>query len=331
MKSITKWWNEYLPLSEYEKNLLSKENASEPIFSSNEEFKALEKEYFNRMPFCNISEKTHHITFSQRATDFINGLFDKHVDDETLVIYSNNEHNNVKKNIEKCKNKIELNYEDDILKLKTFDVIQKCKKYKKVFVYIIGTQISTGQITPQTFFEKLKSEFIKNNIQHTIVIDDVHGMFISPRDYSLFDYILFTAHALIRPYDMGFMISKDKFMGIQAYNWGCEYLEMLDVILKRKEKLKLFSYVMKEEFIELLINERISLCEYTTPHIFSLKTVGYKFTQKMYDILDDNEIRLEGIDNPINTFIRFRAQHYIKNPEYLENGIKIINNIFSNF
>jgi hypothetical protein len=40
------------------------------------------------------------------------------------------------------------------------------------------------------------------------MIDDVHGMFLIPRDYSIFDYILYTAHSLIPNYEMGFLISK---------------------------------------------------------------------------------------------------------------------------
>lgn len=326
MKELTKWWNNYLPLNDNEKYLLSKKNLSEPEICSKELFKPLEREYFSRMPFCNVTEETHNITFFKQATDFINGLFDKFVDDDTLVIHSNNEHDNVKKNLINCKNTLELDYKEDILKLKIHNIIKESKKFKKVFVYIIGTQISTGEITPQTFFETLKKEFIINNIQHIIVIDDVHGMFLTPRDYSIFDYVLFTAHALVRPFDMGLMISKDAFMGIRAINWGYEYLEMLDVILKRKDKLRLFSQIMREEFMETILDNNIELCDYTTPHIFSLKTSGFNFTKTMYDILDNSEVRLEGIDNEY-TYIRFRAQHYIKNPEYLTNGVELVYNI----
>lgn len=326
MKDITKWWIDYIPLNEKEQHLITKVNSTSPQESSDIEFDEIEREYFSRMPFCNISENTHHITFSSCATDFINGLFEKYVDNETLVIHSNNEHDNVVKNWQQCKNTLEVNYDTEIKPLNVHRIINESKKYKKVFVYIIGTQISTGQITPQLFFEKLKEQFIINNIKHTIVLDDVHGMFLTPRDYSIFDYVLYTAHALIKKYDMGIMVSKDKFMGNQAINWGKEYLEMLDVILKRKEKMRLFPQIMREEFYEEILSNQCQLCDYVTPHIFSLKTNGMRFTTQMYERLNNYNIRLEGIDKP-NTYIRFRAQHYIQHPEYLTKGLEMVYNI----
>lgn len=329
MKDITKWWINYMPLSDTEKSLITTTNTQLPQDCSDEDFDNIEKEYFKRMPFCNISEKTHHITFSECATNFIDGLFNKCVDDNTLVIYSNNEHDNVKTNVNKCKNKLEVNYDTEIKLLKTTRIINESKKYNKVFVYIIGTQISTGQITPQLFYEKLKQQFMLHNIEHTIVLDDVHGMFIIPRDYTLFDYILYTAHALIKKYDMGIMISKDKFMGNQAINWGKEYLDILDVLLKRKEKMQIFTQIMKDEFYEKIITNRFALCDYSTPHIFSLKTIGVKYTQQMYNNLNGYNIRIEGINKP-NTYIRFRAQHYIQHPEYLTNGLNMVYNILDN-
>lgn len=330
MKDITKWWINYMPLTEEEQQLLLKTNTLEFKSDISKDFEKIENEYFRRMPLCNISEKTHHITFTNCATDIINGLFEKFVDDDTLVIHSNNEHDNVKKNLEKCKHTLEVDYYNEIIPLKTFRIINEAKKYSKVFVYIIGTQISTGEITPQLFFERLKQQFLLYNIKHTITLDDVHGMFLVPRDYSIFDYVLYTAHALIRNYDMGLLISKDKLLGIQSSLWGDEYLKMLDVVLKRKEKIRLFSHIMREEFYELLLQNNIGLCDYTTPHIFSLKTNNIKFTQKMYDILDSNAIRLEGIEQQ-NTYIRFRAQHYIQNSSFLVDGLDILYNILSSY
>lgn len=328
MKDITKWWLDYMPLSEKEQKLITQIRTSSPILGSDEEFNLIEKEYFNRMPYCNISENTHHLTFSDCATNFINGLFDKYVDDETLVLYTNNEHDNVKKNLQKCKNTLEVEYYPIIKPLKLQNIINECKKYKKVFVYMIGTQISTGEITPQIFFEKLKQQLVYNKIDHTIVLDDVHGMFLVPRDYSLFDYIIYTAHALIKHYDMGIMISKDRFMGIQAINWGKEYLEMLDVVLKRKEKLRIFPYVMKNEFYEILLNEGFGICEDTSPQIFSLKTNNIFYTKKMYDILDSYEVRVEGMEHT-NKYLRFRAQQFIQYPENLNKGLEVVYNILS--
>lgn len=327
MKDLTKWWIEYLPLNNKEQEIIGKFNITTPLISDGDEYSLMEKEYFERMPFCNLSND-YHITFSQRATDFINALFKKYVDDNTLVIYSSCEHENVDKAVSKCKNTLEI-FMDDIFTLSFDNYINKIKEFKKIFVYIIGTQITTGMITPQSFFVKLKAILNKNNIDNIFVIDDVHGMFLTPRDYTLFDYIIYTAHSLIRNFDMGLLVSKKEDFGIKALNWGNEYLEMLDIILKRKEKMRLFSQVMTNEFYEYVANGKFILNSLTTPHIFSPRITDHMFTQKMYDILDKNEVRLEGLHTD-NIHIRFRAQHYIKNPEYLTNAIKLMYNILNN-
>ena len=327
MKDLTKWWLDYMPLNEEEQQIIEKYNTTKPIIDNTNKYYLMEKEYFNRMHFCNITND-YHITFSENATNFINLLFDDYVDDETLIISSCCEHSNVDKNLKKYNNKLILTI-DDIFSLKLEPYIGTIKQYKKVFVYIIGTQISTGLITPQSFFEKLKRILTHNDIQNIFVLDDVHGMFLTPRDYSLFDYILYTAHSLIRNYDMGLLVSKDGKYGYKALNWGNEYLKMLDIILKRMNKMKIFSYVMSNEFYEYISNGKFEILNFTSPHIFAPKTTQYKYTQRMYDILNENEIRLEGIELE-NTYIRFRAQHYIKNPEYLTNGIKTLYNILNN-
>ena len=327
MKDLTKWWLNYMPLNNEEQKLIEKYNTTNPIIDGTEKYSVMEKEYFDRMPFCNLSNE-YHITFSETATNFINSLFNDYVDDDTLIISSCCEHTNVNKNLEKYNNKLLLTM-DEIISLKIEQYINYIKQYKKVFVYIIGTQISNGVITPQVFFEKLKKILIYNNIQNIFVLDDVHGMFITPRDYSLFDYIIYTAHSLIRNYDMGLLISKNEKYGYKALNWGKEYLEMLDIIIKRMNKMRMFSYIMTNEFYEYISNGKFIMNNFTTPHIFAPMTTQYKYTQRMYDMLDKNEVRLEGIELK-NTYIRFRAQHYIKNPEYLTNSIKMIYNILDN-
>lgn len=59
-------------------------------------------------------------------------------------------------------------------------------------------------------------------------------MFITPRDYRIFDYVLYTAHSLVTEYDMGILISKEHKFGKLALNWGEEYLKRLDIVLNKK-------------------------------------------------------------------------------------------------
>ena len=222
---------------------------------------------------------------------------------------------------------MQLNHYFDIRTLNVNKIINESKKYKKVFVYIIGTQISNGEITPQEFFIKLKKMFIENNIEHKIFLDDVHGMFFVPRDYSIFDFILFTAHAVIDDYDMGIFISKSGEYGEKIYNWGKLYLNMLDVILKRKEKIFYFYEVMTEYFSSLLASDDFKLLNRISPHLFSIK-INNKFPcpQRFYEKLSKIYIKLEkdGIDIK---YILLRGEWFIKRPEYLLEGLAILKDL----
>lgn len=330
---IIKWWSNINPISNEEKEILNNKRSKEIIYpKSDNVWKELSREYFDRIPFCNITNETHTIMFDECATNHIKNLFKEYVDNDTLVVFSNNEHHNVQAEVEKCKNKLKLDFYKDIRTLNISKVISESKKYKKVFVYVIGTQISTGEITPQSFYEELKKRLVSENINHIMVLDDVQGMFIVPRDYRIFDYIVGTAHALIEGYDMGILISrKDKF-GIKALNWGQDYLKSLDIILNRKEQMYMFSNIMERAFEYILFEYGFGLFNNTTPHIFSIKTNGMKFTEEMHEILDKYCIRLEGIGNSIvpNVYIRFRAQLLLRYTDECIKGLDVLNEILSN-
>ena len=323
MNDMIDWWVNLNPLTEEEKMSLNQYRLEEKIFESDEVYDNLVQEYFNRMPYCNLTSKDYTITIHNSGTDFINELFDRMVDDETLIIYSDAEHPNVLKKVSEYKNQLKLHFDDDILKLNTSKIINESKKYKKVFLYIIGTQISSGIVTPQIFFTKLKQFFISHNIEHTFVLDDVHGMFFVPRDYSIFDYILYTCHANISSYDMGLLISRNSDFGEKIYNQLYQYFNMINIVLKRKDKIFLFYDVMREFFSPYLATDNFDLVTNNTHHLFAIKTNNLLYNSKIHDILGKLYIRLEGFDNNIN-YILIRNGRFIKNPEHLKKGLQLL-------
>ena len=322
--NILDWWIQYQPLNEEEKKILTTDRVLDYKEVVDSKYQELCKQYFDRMLFSNINCNNRKLTFSNQATDFINQLFDKYVDDETLVITTNGEHDNVYKKSNECKNVLILNYKTDIKGYNLFKIRNKISDFKKVFVYIVGVQISSGEITPQLFLEELKKILVKNNKQHIMVCDDVHGMFFLPRDYTIFDYVIGTGHGFISAYNVGMLVSKNGDLGYKAYNWGIGYLKAIDTLLTRKDKMKLFTPVLEEYFSEYIAMSNFSLLETTSPHIFSLKTTGLNFPQSLFDTLKDYKVRLEGIGQPY-TLIRLRAQEMIIQPELVMKGLKILN------
>lgn len=323
MHNLVNWYINYKGFTEEEEKLMLELREENPTFVNDDIFKNLEQEYFNRMPYCNISTKDRYLRFDESGTALINKIFEKEVDDNTLVITTRYEHNAVKDCLDKCKNVLTLVLED----LTSFDfskISEEIKGYNKIFVYVIGTQLMTGEITPQMFYVELKQLLENNNKHFKIMIDDVHGMFLTPRDYSIFDYVLYTAHSLVCDYNMGILISKEDDIGIKAYNWGINYLKRLDLVLDRKDKLFMFKNVLAQYFCKILGDKRFKLLTPTTQHIFSIETTGMYFTKKMRDNLFEYRIKIDE-ENYYHNHIRIRFQEFCRQkPENILKGLELL-------
>ena len=338
---ILNWWNNLLPLSEEEIKILHRplshtKDSDEalqfymkPKATNDQQWEKFKQKFFNKL-FMPSKIQDRQLAFEESATTFINYLFDKYVDDNTLIISTDSEHPSVKKCLVKYKNKYILNFERDIITYSIDKILFEAKKYKKVFVYIIGTKNATGEITPQEFFVQLKQKFEKNNIFYTLVLDDVQGMFLVPRDYSIFDYIIGTAHALCPGYDMGIMLSKYFEFGKKAYNWGEEYLKHLDIMLKRRNKINIFKTVMLSYYKKHLNIDNKLANSLSVPYIFYFTIKDLNFTQKTTDLLHKFNLLIPAYDFSPITFVHMRCHEFIYNKSLLPHTISILNFILEN-
>ncbi len=220
-----------------------------------------QKEYSlikNRLTFSNSDNK--YISFDSCATNIIDGLFKEYVDDDTLVLTTDSEHDSVIKNIKKCSNT------DYVIKNFSLnkEALEKCKHFKKVFVYTIGTYCATGLIVSDIFFEEIKKFLVKNKIDHIFILDAVQEMFLLPRDYSMFDYVIGTAHALIPNYNMGILLSREKFERYPSDGVLSEF----DYLLSLLPDLSNFNNLMRMNF-QYLTNSNIKMSSGAT-HLFSI-------------------------------------------------------------
>ena len=336
MHPALEWWFNKDKFTNDEIALLHRGRST--IATTSPHYNKLCDEFYSRIPFGNLSSKTHELGLAIYATSLIQQLFKNYVNDDVLVITTDGEHNSARSCIEKSKNVFYFNYSQSLTEHMDSEIqkaIEESKKYKSVFIYIIGTQISNGYITPQLFFEKLKSELVKNNINHTLVIDDVHGMFTVPRDYTIFDYVIYTTHALVLGYDLGMVIyKKDKTpIGYKIYNWLKEYLVCLDIILKRKEKIYLFKPVFFEVFSKFYDLPNFKMPMVSAPQIFSpifktkesaedIRNKFHKYKLSI-DVSSDYEFVIR---NRIGTLISYTKEDfelYSKGLDLLYNYIKM--------
>lgn len=320
---ILNWWLNYKPMSEEELKTFLEHRPSNKEIVSTADFQNIKQQYINRLPNSGLTTDWD-FKVSDCATDFIKYLFATYVDEDTLVITTQNEHNNVREEITKCKNVLFLDSSsDNSIILKPAIVKDKCQCFKKVFVYIIGTHITTGIPTPQYIFETLKS--ILADKQTTFVLDAVQEMFLYPRNYSMFDYVIGTAHALIKQFDMGMCWSKHQ-IGFGSYigNWAQQYLKNLDILLCRKDKMFMFKTVMQDvlyDFLGKVIDT--SIVEKSAPYFFSARINSFPASIELYDMLKPLYVRLEGIGTD-NLFLRLRGQQFITHPDYLKNGLDLL-------
>lgn len=325
MPDILDWWDSYKPLTKEEYDIVSRRMKHDdspyettniwdntPKFESDKKFKELTNEWFSLMHGSNCTTDTHYLTFNTSCSAFIRELFERHVDDDTLVITSDCEHPTVKECVSKCKNTLILSQYNDIRKFNFNKIKNEIKEYKKVFVYIIAVRNDTGEITPQSFFISLKN--VLNNKEHIMILDDVQGMFLIPRDYSLFDYVLGTGHVIVNAYDVGIMISKKYYEGINAYNWGKDYLQPLKIVLNRKDKLDLFRYCCEQYFNKYIKSNPSNISqELCVPHIFTIFNDKF-FADPAKSLSIETTHLLIAPSNTNIGFARIRALGLITNP-----------------
>lgn len=231
--------------------------------------------FLNRISYnCNLLS-THDLDLDpQGATQLIGKLFSYYANDDTLIVASDLEHPAVKNYLYKYKKQSYIIREFlDILNvnLDTIeDIVNVAKKYKKVLVYVIGMQNAFMTQSPNAFYSHLKARLSSEGIHSIICIDAVQELFLTPRDYSIFDYAIGTAHSTVSNYNLGFLVRRKNLKSFNTLGLDKNlslFLKQLDILFKRKDKIYSFKKCMTKYFND------------TCPFAFrQLNTVDYAFS-----------------------------------------------------
>ena len=335
MKKLVEQWCESYPFTNEEKEIFLKPENSIYFDWINEiEYDHMKKMFLARLPYSKIDKNNCEISFDVSETSIINKIKDEFVDDDTIVITTDQEHPSVLKMVQSCKNYYIMKYQVEVIWMQYNDLIDKIKDFKKVVVIINGVKVATGEFTPQLFFIKLKN--ILRNKKSIIILDDAQGMFLHKRDYSIFDYVFGTCHAMIDAYDAGICISigNNKPLGTKAYAIGLNYLYSLDLILARIDKLNIFSNIMEEYFYDKIVEQKLFNLDNTihsrrVPYLFDLDDKLKIFTETQMELLNKHKISVDGFGTQQHT-LRFRGHQYLDQPELLLKGLDIIQTILEN-
>lgn len=270
------------------------------------------------------------------ATTLIGKLFESYADNDTLIVTTEFEHENVRdKYIPKYSNVFKLNVQEfetgNLSRLVNFI---KDKKPSKVFVYMIGTRVTSGYMMPQSILNHVKLILTKFKIPHVFCLDACQEI-CKIRDYTMFDHIVFTAHSALMYFNLGILYSKEN--PHFGCNWEryCRFIEQKKQLIDSNIDLLLFNTRMKNilsEELEIFGNQVVNN---SVPWFFTLK-IDYtriSFSETMFKSLDAVGVRIVGTEsiseqlkNNGKAFyqIKMRAQHYVTHPEQLPIAIKLL-------
>ena len=254
--------------------------------------------------------------FAKSATDLIKQLFEKYVDDDTLIVTTDNEHPNVRDILHGYSNVVYA------IQKQHYVPFTVNKKYKRIFIYMIGAYCGSGHIVKNKEFEFVIANAKAYCDEVISVIDAVQELFLYPRDYHLFDYIIGTGHALIEKYNVGFVLSKRNDIGINT-KAAYTFAYLLDILLQRRCYLNEFSNLMSEYFTESYYYKCQSRSELN--HLFMLESKGNIFD----GLIQEGEI-LPGVDDQHNGIL-LRGCWSVVNKEGFLNKLDIVDFALENF
>lgn len=262
---LIEWWLHQFKFTEQDMNLL--QSYETDFIITNKDYDIVREKALSMLPVHSID---YHIHFDTCATNIIDNLFFKYVDDDTLVITTMSEHPSVKKNLEKCKNVIYMCCNGKVIE-DFYKQSDKIANFKKVFVYNIALSVGDGHITYNDNLLELKRNLDSLGIQSVFVLDAVQELFMLPRDYSIYDYIIGTAHAFVTKYDTGVLLSKEYIPSAKScLSQGDQYLDLLSMLIKHKEQLYQFKYVMVQVFGKYLSTDSALSVTENGPYVFNL-------------------------------------------------------------
>lgn len=313
-------WLESFGYTENQISYLQEQRVENPDGSLNGHKVAAEN-LFKLIPFNSFRNKTLSVDIS--ATSLIKKLFSKYVDDDTLVITTGSEHGSVRQELQKCKNVISPichgKLRNDI------DINSVCKPFKKAFIYMIALSVGDNHYLYNCDVKHIQEILKSNNIEFVTVLDAVQECFLLSRDYSIYDFVVSTAHALIPEYNMGMLFGTDRMGCDYACNWISSFITKLELLFENKSKLYMFNNIMSQTLSEFTqVDDKLKDTS-RAPFVYNL--ADYK---KRFSGLNDIEVEKGGVEPSDYTPVTFRAIPFLLQQKKFFDRLKAIDFILRN-
>ena len=169
--------------------------------------------------------------------------------------------------------------------------------------------------------EQLQNILSESNKQFVTVLDAVQELFLLPRDYSIYDYVVGTSHALIPNYDMGMLFGKEE-LSYKAGNWLKDFNDCMEILLRNRDKLYQLNVVMRQHFAKYTCFDKDLIDSSRAPYVYNL--CDYK---KRLDGLNDVDYERGAVAPGDYTPVTFRACPFLAHQEKFLDRIQTIDNI----
>ena len=284
----------------YIHELFSLKSTDFELIYKSKDYHYLHELFDNKYNISNYS-----FSFEMSCSNLINRLFEKYVTPKTIVICSLKDHPSVRR----CLNNFDFREviyldNDDFTTRKLIDRLS-ISDYKNIFFLSCGTFVCNGEVRDNAFFEKIFHicEHFSDDVVK--VLDDCQGSLWIDRDYSLFDYILWTAHATMEGFDAGVLISKPNKPVLGIYNVGEEFLyHNYSKLLEMEDFCTSWN-----KYLTLATNVHIS----NAPHLFNMHLTK-NFPESYFKNLQLNRRNISQVAAILidaNRYVRLRVDRYI--------------------
>lgn len=301
-------------------NVYDKKHAFDDTTTTDPEYLNLTT-FYNRL--LNLTDK-YRVEVDCNCTSLIEKLFARYVNADTFVLTTEQEHPAVKAYLP-AKNTfiISINELDNPLAISQIITKFRQTSYKKLFLIMSGVVAGSSKIIKQSFFEQLKVELNKAHIPHLFVLDDCQGLFMTPRNYAIFDAILGTAHVIVRyGFSMGILFTKlpDRIGYINKASLKA-FINKLKYVFNHKAEATRFNTIVHSFLGNEIDGNILNVKAGQASHMITISTTGVKFNQRSADELSTYGMLFSEL-NTKNRLIRLRYQDAILfNPRAYLDGL----------
>lgn len=251
---IISWWKDFIAVTDEEKAIIETPNIEQywnhPF--DQQKYNQLTDRLFSKLIYRDRSpytSATHALYLDYSGHEAAEKLLPWLDDGKTLFVYSDREHHLIEPILSKTSNRLVFNLDTSYAKIQSIVSKIKATGLKRVVTYTIGLTNMGDIETNHQFVRSIQQILRSSGIEVISILDDVQSMMTLPKSYSMYDFVLYTGHSMVR-FDCGMIIANRKYdlstTGLRQSDKVLEmFLRSLEIVLSKISRIFYLDYVVK--------------------------------------------------------------------------------------